>query len=425
MNESLQSQLDALFVTKPKHTLNSEVHTCCLGEQHHIAEILHEVRQHKHAPGMHIGIAGFANFDIAGAAKSNAVLLCDLNQNQVLFWRSIIAMLAEHYTPDAFCRAFETQLEKPDQFHLLKPEAGQEKVTLRYADIPNSSPTMFLDKQEWLKPSIYSHLHRLAKTGHMATVTLDILDREQCTALHEALGKCELDGAAPKVGTVYGSNVFDLVQPHPGIMLSYAFSNLLHLVGNHLVSPEMPMEDHQKAIAQAQNEFTQFLLAEELTKERGRNGRKKVSQAEIKRYAKPLFNAFVRAASLPEIEELAAEYELLTKENCRLPEMQAMIYALDQRLYNSLTLDSGISSEMLEKMGMLSKDNCIIYSVAIPAPKHVSYASLRALATDDDTLIFGTSIRTRPLVKFAGPDSPRAWRDKIASEATADAPSLR
>lgn len=56
---------------------------------------------------LHIGAAGFYNFDIAAITRPDFLLFLDMNPDQQIFWQEVIAMLAANPSPEGFVNDFK------------------------------------------------------------------------------------------------------------------------------------------------------------------------------------------------------------------------------------------------------------------------------------------------------------------------------
>lgn len=153
---------------------------------------------------LHIGVAGFYNFDIAATTRPDYMLLLDVNPHQEVFWRDITALLAEHKDTASFRAAYDARKQE-DGYHCadgtVLPVSGHDDL----AD--------YMGKARWLtNENGYAHLHKLASEGRIAAATINLLrDDERAEAIGDAIAKLGLH-----TDTCYWSNIADMLQPHRG-----------------------------------------------------------------------------------------------------------------------------------------------------------------------------------------------------------------
>ncbi len=151
---------------------------------------------------LHIGVAGFHNFEVAGRTRPENILLLDVNPAQERFWKTVVRLLQTNEEPQAFREAFEA----------LRIEGSircwdDSRVT----ETQPSDIAYYLAETSWLKdPEQYQYLHRMACDGKIAATTIDLLnDFERAEALGDALKEKGL-----KTDTCYWANISSFFRPH-------------------------------------------------------------------------------------------------------------------------------------------------------------------------------------------------------------------
>lgn len=421
----LQDQLDE--IEWPTQGLTrAEVHTFPINERHHQKKILKmtKPRQVPDHARIHVGVAGFFNFDMAAKAKSDAIVLCDINQDQIIFWRSIIKLLAQSPDRNSFRKAFAERVDYARYHHGLgETQASRAVVDLRWYDISKQHPNPddFLRGQHWLRsPKAYQHLHRLAQEGMIATAPLDILDEAQCSVFGERIAALDFGGRKPLVDTIYGANVYDLMQDHPHPLLSLAFSHfsrMLTAYGKTMGTALIKGSNHAD-VCRMREELCEVMSEWLLDSVSGPPGMKKEMPEAFKHKVEAcsgaIVDSFLHALRSPEnIKNLNVYIELnKNPTNKKLKEFSSALMQLDQALFNELVQHPELDEAFLKQLGMIGEDIGQVYSGKYERPEYVSYGTLRNLANSPDTKIYCTSVRERPLVIFEGPDSPnRTLRD--------------
>jgi|GEM_PF-5422955 len=211
---TLQEYLDTRL--PPAHyDVENYVHFAPVSERLQRHEIIEELRddfsrragKSSDAKRLHIGAAGFFNFDIVHASRADACVLIDKNSNQRLFWDGIVRMIHDAPNKDAFRELFSQHAAE----YLPKELTNSTGVWVGDLDYAN-----FMGDTQWArKDDSYRYIRNLVEHGKVASVTLDVFDVPRCETLAGALKKYR-DGqdAGYRTKTVYGSNIWDFVNAH-------------------------------------------------------------------------------------------------------------------------------------------------------------------------------------------------------------------
>lgn len=444
MDLSLQSQLDLQLPNQSRmNRVFSEregghrapVHTFPVNEDTHCREILARVVQDAgkphDKPRLHLGVAGFFNFDVAACGKHDGLILADINTDQVAFWRSVIQLVATSPTPNAFREAFCAQTDGT-KFSLLPPESEfRPMVELRYEDLQRKSslhsPIQFLAQQRWLKsPELYQRIHEMAKDGRIASIELNLFDAAQCRGVREAVSKLKIDGQSPTLATVYGSNVYDLYAEHPTMILP----KIMQLCGRPLsiVDEHNPAVEQWDKIKPGTPIFERLAdIFETIVSGSVRAERKSVNKispeklpsvrkADIHASIEGFTEAVIDLYRDPAFRELMTEQDRYKYEKDDAAHNKRVMHTCcvdAQRYFSALALHPALDEKKLHRMGLVAPDTMQVYSKPANGPEHVSYDAIGQLA-GEDTVIFNTSIRPRPMVMLSGPPSPHSdWRQGL------------
>lgn len=248
MTASLQTCLEDALTDVPITSVWDEVHFEPIGEKNHRALIMHKLQARAStnvapSPRIHVGVGGGFNFDIIGQTRPDAALLLDANSAQHVFWGRVIDLLAQCETREAFYEQYHTlsrELEMPRELVRVTPGERakllreQQSIHLREENdwaMPYPNVTT-----AWLEPSAYAHLHRLAKAGKIASVTVDIVhDKRACQTIGRAL---EEQGYA--VDNCYWSNIGSTLEPNVSDIRDAVSGN-----GKGLAYPELTYFEHK------------------------------------------------------------------------------------------------------------------------------------------------------------------------------------
>ncbi len=223
MVESFQEQVDAALSDVPRasETRVGEVHAPPIQEAVQRSVTIAKLVERGVPSGhdrVHMGIAGFFNFDIAAVTRPDYLLLLDINSQQHAFWREIISMLQTHETPKQFYSDLHARLGKDPGYFLC--DDGQ-KLELR----DESHDCLFyVHNAPWVKDQdAYDHLRSLATRGRIATAEIDLVnDEARATALASVLrnGPYETD-------TCYWSNLATFLVPRGGAKAPMNYRELI------------------------------------------------------------------------------------------------------------------------------------------------------------------------------------------------------
>lgn len=398
------------------------VHTFPINEAHHQEEIIDQLarpgtlRPTEGKAQLHAGVAGFFNFDMAAVAKSDGIILMDNNRNQIDFWRSIVPLIAACPTAADFREAFAARIKNGDWFRIAD-SIWSRSVPLRFRDVwPHQTPMPedFFKDQGWLDvPEMYAHIHRLAKEGAIAAVLMDITDAAQCHRLKQAVGRLEIGGKEAELATLYASNVYDLQQMHPLRTLPYLIDSLRHA---SVPATKAVLED----------ELVGFLCEGKGPKEDPKWHKRK---AAIHAAIGALYEVMVVNPPPPLKETQVGpdgkfDVELFSQE------LRERLLRYNgngaQDLYQRLLDHPRLNDEVLVATGLVGPDaHQHVYNKVLTPKAMLSYTPLREMA-EENTRIYCTSIRRRPLLVFEGAESPAAsWRDKLRAEGVREMRTLR
>lgn len=151
---------------------------------------------------LHIGVAGFHNFDVVVRTRPEHILFLDVNPGQERFWKTMVHLLKQNETPKSFEKAFhalriEGSIRCWDDTHVEEsPFVGIEN---------------YMQQASWLhNADEYNYLHSMARDGKIAATTMDLLnDFERAEVLGNALKDKGL-----KTDTCYWANISSFFRPH-------------------------------------------------------------------------------------------------------------------------------------------------------------------------------------------------------------------
>lgn len=429
---SFQEQL-ATYQPDPATFLRKDVHTFPVNEGRHRDQILAEVKRDYAAlprerdyARVHLGFAGFFNFDVAALGHYDGMVLCDLNQDQIRFWNKVIELLAQYENPGAFRKAFAKCYEKiehegntrSDHYFHVDDVGGRVQLRFQSSDKMFSfSANTFLSDQEWIKDAkMYRHLHDMAKAGNIAAVPLDAHSKEQCSALGDAIAAANINSKPVKLDSIYASNIYDgaMLQTNREA-LNFHFSDFIKIAKD---MEKNGVDLHADSITRGSNRFDVLRRRFEYALGTG------IYRPEEAHEKQALHDAMV-----PITEAFLDVYRELTPQQIRSIRFGAL-GGVDSEHRKGRNLHSDVADILMNRLlSHPDMDQDYIgkrYQTTTPQhhyaeQRHIKadYSVLRSLATDADTKIYCTSTFHRPLVKFAGPDSERStldWSEAITQE---------
>ena len=168
---------------------------------------------------MHVGVAGFHNFEMLATGRYNYGLLVDINNNQSLFWHEIIELLKRSNTSEQFWNELQSRI-KPKK-HLensrytdywFQLSNGQEVLLKGQEELVSDFSKAQLRFKFLADETSYNTLQRLASNNAIFTQTVDFLkDPERVVKLSQWI---ERNGI--QVRSVYASNIVqDFAIAHP------------------------------------------------------------------------------------------------------------------------------------------------------------------------------------------------------------------
>lgn len=210
---TLQEHLDRTL-PKVDYNLHHYVHTAPKGEQAHRADIISDLKKRQRERSgkpsaekrVHVGAAGFFNFDMVLTGHHDACVLVDINDEQIAFWKGMFALVNDSADLDALHANFAQRAR--DYF----PESVTDD---NHRWIGRLSWDELTKNTVWsVSPDHYRRIRQLVLDGRMAAVPVDVFDEARCREVAAAIGRYDDKGGAPyKVDTVYGSNIWDFVGP--------------------------------------------------------------------------------------------------------------------------------------------------------------------------------------------------------------------
>lgn len=153
---------------------------------------------------LHIGVAGFHNFEIVGRTRPENILLLDVNPAQERFWKTIVRLLQANETSKSFKEAF----------HALRIEGSIRCWDgTQVNEAPFTNIEYYINDVDWLnEPDQYDYLHRMACQGKIAAASIDLLhDFKRAEVLGDALKNRGL-----VTDTCYWANIGSFFRPHRG-----------------------------------------------------------------------------------------------------------------------------------------------------------------------------------------------------------------
>lgn len=197
--------------------IRGPVHTRTFGEAKCLKEAIRALKVHfsGQADGKrcHVGVAGFFNLELVLSSRPDAVVLCDLNADQRVFWESFFDMVKESSNLTALRQAWEAgydggfEMSKPEEFGYLarqgwKGHPRHNRVWLRSNGPSTTFESVFFGFSFGHDEKAYADLRAMVSEGRMAAANLDLLDTKTCARLGSAL-----KGMGYGVESIYPSNV--------------------------------------------------------------------------------------------------------------------------------------------------------------------------------------------------------------------------
>lgn len=197
METTLQAQIDRALAGKPRRhkPVPYAAYTAPAGEKLHRGEILkrlpHLPRAGSADNRLHIGVAGFFNFEMACTTRPSAILLLDSNPVQRVMFEGVGEILKQAATPDMFKDVYLDWVQR-------LPISGEERM---------HEMSYILSRPAWLQPQHYAYVRDLALRGRIVSAELDVVsDGERA----QALGQC-LQQQGLVTDSCYWSNLKDFI----------------------------------------------------------------------------------------------------------------------------------------------------------------------------------------------------------------------
>ena len=196
--ETLQAIVDKAGAAWPtaEAPLQAPIHTLPDREARHRGKILKHLDTYPVEAGgrtLHMGVAGYFNFDVICKTRPGYVLLMDANANQQRFWEELFTLIAKNPTAEGFAKELGERLVD----HKFVCADG----TLLDERFSHEDPMYAL--QSLKDEGNYAYLHRLAKDGHAAFATVNLVtEAGKCNTIGQALRE-----AGFNTTTAYWSNI--------------------------------------------------------------------------------------------------------------------------------------------------------------------------------------------------------------------------
>lgn len=202
-----QEQVDAVLagIARQSRPVAEAAHAMPAREEEHRKNILTKLSgwpatKAEVPDRLHVGTAGFFNFDIAAVTRPDYILLLDVNEKQQIFWKEVVELLKQYSTPKDFLKGYWQHFFPNGQ----TVSRGEDVVPIH-----GGIALGYFMHAHWMKGDAYQHLHRLALEGHIAAATLDLTeDKERAEALGGMLRDSGLN-----TDTAYWSNVASFSHP--------------------------------------------------------------------------------------------------------------------------------------------------------------------------------------------------------------------
>jgi hypothetical protein len=193
---NLQESVDTIFPPSKDYGVLAPIHLSPVGED--IPTLLRSAEFAKRASNtVHVGFAGLANIDFVLAAHVKGVVLCDLNQNQVIFWKELFGIIHESRSAVEAKNTLRQKLRR-NSAQSLQFYSGADVLDVRHGN--NIFEILSLS---WLnEPRKFSELKAIVDSGCAAAVVLDCCDVEGATLINQCLSDSGMG-----VATLYLSNL--------------------------------------------------------------------------------------------------------------------------------------------------------------------------------------------------------------------------
>lgn len=187
---------------------HAPIHTLPDGEARHRRQILLHLDTYPpppHDKSLHMGVAGYFNFDIAAKTRPSYILLMDCNENQTRFWTELFTLLKDNQSLDDFKDALAQRTVQ--QGFLCGDGTLLEKRL--------GSGNAMLGLEALTREGVYDYLHTLAQKGRLACTTINLIkDKEKSQVIGRALR-----GDGFRIDTAYWANIGSFFHPTRGVSL--------------------------------------------------------------------------------------------------------------------------------------------------------------------------------------------------------------
>ncbi len=185
------------------HFVRDYVYVCPSAEYNDQAHIIRMLRKRGKPEGdkrMHVGVAGFFNFDMAAITRPQAILLLDNNRDALRVWDVAIDTLKTCEHPRMF----------KDRFLAGLDALQREDSTIRLQ--PRDYMAAYLDDDaRWIKNAkAYAHIRDLAMNGAILKGEMDIV---AANAAPQQVGQAIRDSGFV-IDTAYWSNIGQYNSPY-------------------------------------------------------------------------------------------------------------------------------------------------------------------------------------------------------------------
>lgn len=208
-NQVLHKNLEFLTSCESKTSKITELNVYPVCNETNLETVYQELKQTKNLKGkrVHVGCAGWYNFDIIALRQSHYGIIFDINKDSIDFMKTTIALLKHEKTKADFERAIleymlAKQTQKPNTFFCKYDFDKQKEIPLREIIQHEKSR-----EGSWLySEQSYNHIKALAVKGKLGVIQQDV---ENSTAFK--ITKQKLMEHRISVDTVYLSNIANFI----------------------------------------------------------------------------------------------------------------------------------------------------------------------------------------------------------------------
>lgn len=207
---SFYSDIERLFANK-SYGIVAPAHAQPIGESKFRPTVINNTKNHAEdirrqitKPLVHIGFAGFFNFDLIAVSRPDYAILCDINDNQAIFWNEVCNLIDSSPTPDSFMKKWMDRLIKEDSSKAVKLKCANGKEFI----CRMSPKENYFQDCKWLEKENYRFLRQMVKKKKIVPVTFSITDVSQAQKLSDYMAQ-----NAYEVSSIYASNISETMSP--------------------------------------------------------------------------------------------------------------------------------------------------------------------------------------------------------------------